>query len=251
MSPRAIVWAADHADREVWVGGPTVTAIVGNALVPRLADAYLARTGFDAQQTDGAPPPDRRDNLWAPVDDATDHGAHGDFDARAHPRSYEFWAPTHRHVTRSPLAAMTPSPSSSCCSTIVSGAASATASKSRPPRPATRSSADRRASATRALCCVSARAMPNAHARRPSSSSVNAAAPTTANIARPTSRSARLTRAASSTTLPASMSNNRYATRAVARTTPRRASRADGIPRSLWRAWPSPPRPSSSYRGRS
>ena len=98
VAARAIVWAADHADREVWVGGPTVTAIVGNALVPRLADAYLARTGFDAQQTDGAPPPDRRDNLWAPVDDATDHGAHGDFDARAHPRSYEFWARTHRNV---------------------------------------------------------------------------------------------------------------------------------------------------------
>src|SRR5947207_1911381 len=98
VAARAIVWAADHADREVWVGGPTVTAIVGNALVPRLADAYLARTGFDAQQTDGSPPPDRRDNLWAPVDDATDHGAHGDFDARAHPRSYEFWARTHRNV---------------------------------------------------------------------------------------------------------------------------------------------------------
>jgi hypothetical protein len=44
---------------------------------------------------DGAAPADRRDNLWAPLDDEVEQGAHGDFDDRAHDRSYEFWARTH------------------------------------------------------------------------------------------------------------------------------------------------------------
>jgi NAD(P)-dependent dehydrogenase (short-subunit alcohol dehydrogenase family) len=98
VAARAVVWAAEHADREIWVGGSTVQAIVANAIVPRLADAYLARYGFEAQQANGAPAPDRRDNLWAPADDADDYGAHGDFSDRAHERSWEFWARVHRGV---------------------------------------------------------------------------------------------------------------------------------------------------------
>lgn len=96
VAARAIVWAAAHADREVWVGGSTVVAIAGNAVAPRVGDAYLAWTGFDAQQTDGPPAPDRADNLWTAVDDTRDHGAHGDFDARSRDRSYQLWARMHR-----------------------------------------------------------------------------------------------------------------------------------------------------------
>jgi NAD(P)-dependent dehydrogenase (short-subunit alcohol dehydrogenase family) len=96
VGARAIVWAAEHADREIWVGGSTAVAIAGNRIAPRVGDAYLAWTGINAQQTDGPPPPDRRDNLWTPVDDTCDHGAHGDFDARAHEESYELWARMHR-----------------------------------------------------------------------------------------------------------------------------------------------------------
>src|SRR5438046_2844577 len=48
----AIVWSASHPRRELMVGWPTVKAIVGNALVPGIADSYLARTGFAAQQAD-------------------------------------------------------------------------------------------------------------------------------------------------------------------------------------------------------
>ncbi len=83
----AIVFAADHPRRELWVGWPTVGAIVANRIVPGLLDRYLGRTGYDSQQYDGAPAPDRRDNLWAPV--SGDHGAHGTFDARAHRWSSE------------------------------------------------------------------------------------------------------------------------------------------------------------------
>ena len=41
------------------VGGPTVKAILGNAIGPSFADHYLARNGFDAQQTDEPANPGR------------------------------------------------------------------------------------------------------------------------------------------------------------------------------------------------
>src|SRR3954468_6585578 len=59
----AIVWAAHHPQREVMVGGATVKAIIGNAIAPSFADHYLARNGFDSQQTN-QPATDRPDNLF-------------------------------------------------------------------------------------------------------------------------------------------------------------------------------------------
>jgi hypothetical protein len=96
VAARAIAWAADHGDRELYVGGSTLEAIVGNKVAPAFADWYLARTGFESQQTDAPRPPDGRDNLWEPVDDEHDHGAHGRFDDRAVDHSYQLWAATHR-----------------------------------------------------------------------------------------------------------------------------------------------------------
>ena len=74
-------------------GFPTSSQMYRN-LISRLADRYLARTGYDAQQTDEPVTPDRVDNLWAPV--PGDHGAHGDFDERARAHSWQLWATTHR-----------------------------------------------------------------------------------------------------------------------------------------------------------
>src|SRR5207302_1691726 len=95
VAARAIVHAALHPRRELWVGMPTVKAVVGNAIVPDLLDRWLARTGYDAQQTDV--PVDgtyRLDNLWLPV--PGDHGAHGAFDDRARSGSVQLWLDTHR-----------------------------------------------------------------------------------------------------------------------------------------------------------
>jgi hypothetical protein len=75
---------------------PTVVAIVGNKLAPWLGDWYLARTGFRSQQTDERRDPDQPDNLWRPVDEGRDFGAHGVFDARAKPSSLQLWATEHR-----------------------------------------------------------------------------------------------------------------------------------------------------------
>jgi NAD(P)-dependent dehydrogenase (short-subunit alcohol dehydrogenase family) len=94
VAARAIHWAAHHARRELYVGWPTVQAVVGDKLVPGFADWYLARIGYAAQQTDEPVSPDRRDNLWQPL--PGDHGAHGRFDARARATSVQLWLTTHR-----------------------------------------------------------------------------------------------------------------------------------------------------------
>jgi len=94
VAARAIVWASEHPRPEVWVGGSTVATILANRLAPRLLDRYLARTGYRSQQTDEPADPARPANLWQPVEGA--HGAHGRFDSRAHPRSAQLWAVSHR-----------------------------------------------------------------------------------------------------------------------------------------------------------
>lgn len=92
----AILWAAGQRQREVWVGWPTVKAVVGDKLAPGLLDRYLARFGYESQQTEEPTPPARPDNLFEPV--AGDHGAHGRFDARANAFSAQFWLSRHRRA---------------------------------------------------------------------------------------------------------------------------------------------------------
>ncbi len=94
VAARAIVWAATHRRRELWVGGSTAATLVANTVAPGLLDRYLGRTGYRSQQTDQPRDPNRPANLWAPV--GGDHGAHGRFDDRAHPHSPQLWATTHR-----------------------------------------------------------------------------------------------------------------------------------------------------------
>jgi NAD(P)-dependent dehydrogenase (short-subunit alcohol dehydrogenase family) len=92
---RAIVNAALHPRRrEVWVGMPTVMAIVANKFAPGLLDRYLARTGYSGQITDENLPPDAPVNLFHSPDG--DYGSHGRFDDRAHPVSYQAEAGRHR-----------------------------------------------------------------------------------------------------------------------------------------------------------
>ena len=94
LAAEAIVWAAGRNRREVYVGAPTTLAILANKLVPGLLDRYLARTNYEAQQTDAPVDPDRPHNLWNPV--LGDHGAHGSFDDRSRATSPQWWLTTHR-----------------------------------------------------------------------------------------------------------------------------------------------------------
>ena len=94
VAARAIVWAAQHDRRELYVGAPTVQAILGDKVAPGMMDHYMARTVWEGHQRDEPEDPSRPDNLLEPV--PGDHGAHGPFDGRAKDRSLQFWATTHR-----------------------------------------------------------------------------------------------------------------------------------------------------------
>jgi NAD(P)-dependent dehydrogenase (short-subunit alcohol dehydrogenase family) len=100
VAAEAIHWAAHNRRRELWVGAPTAKAIVGNRLAPGMLDKYLARSGYDSQQTDEPEDPNRPDNLWVPVDAAGggDRGAHGTFDGRASSTSPQLWTDMHRNA---------------------------------------------------------------------------------------------------------------------------------------------------------
>lgn len=94
VAARAIRWAAHHDRREIYVGFSTFRAVVGNKAAPGLGDRFLARNGFQAQQTGEPEDPERRDNLWEPV--PVDFGPHGRFDDEARDRSGWLWVTTHR-----------------------------------------------------------------------------------------------------------------------------------------------------------
>ena len=92
----AIYWAAHHRRREVWVGGSTVEAIVGERLIPGMLDSYLGKTGYESQQTSDREDPNRRNNLYEPVDDKKDFGPHGTFGNRAAMGSKQVWLDLNR-----------------------------------------------------------------------------------------------------------------------------------------------------------
>ncbi|MDO8121093.1 SDR family oxidoreductase [Isoptericola sp. b490] len=90
VAARAIVTAAnDPRRREYYVGSSTVATVMGGKLAGGLLDRYLALTGFDSQQTGERTSPDRPANLFEPVDDDHDVGAHGEFDSQAQPTSWQ------------------------------------------------------------------------------------------------------------------------------------------------------------------
>ena len=94
VAAEAIYFAAHHPRREFYVGWSSTKAIIANKIAPGLLDHFLARTGYDSQQYDGAEDPNRAYNLWEPV--PGDHGAHGDFTARAKKSSAFLWMSEHR-----------------------------------------------------------------------------------------------------------------------------------------------------------
>jgi NAD(P)-dependent dehydrogenase (short-subunit alcohol dehydrogenase family) len=85
VAAKAIEHAAEHAPRELLVAWPTVKAVLGEWIAPGLLDRYLARTGYDSQQTNEPLEDEREGNLVEPV--PGDFGAHGRFDDRAKGRS--------------------------------------------------------------------------------------------------------------------------------------------------------------------
>jgi hypothetical protein len=91
---RAIFFAATHRRREVWVGFPTVKAILANRIAPGLIDKYLASAGYEGQLTQEALPADAPGNLFNAVPGP--FGAHGRFDKQSKVGSWEMFTDQHR-----------------------------------------------------------------------------------------------------------------------------------------------------------
>jgi NAD(P)-dependent dehydrogenase (short-subunit alcohol dehydrogenase family) len=111
VAARGVAFAADHPGRkQYWVGESTAATLLAQKFAAPLLDRYLARTGYDSQQTSHQVKPGRPDNLWEPVDQppGTDHGAHGTFDSRSHNRSPQLWLSQHaRQVSTAAATAAT------------------------------------------------------------------------------------------------------------------------------------------------
>src|SRR6185437_2820084 len=97
IAAEAVYWAAHHRRRELWVGYSTVQAILGGMLAPRIADLYLARTGFKGQQVEGMPVEGVREgNLFEPLPALA--ATHGIFDGEAKSGSPELRFAKHRRA---------------------------------------------------------------------------------------------------------------------------------------------------------
>ncbi len=80
----AIVFAATHRRRDVFVGSSTPPTILASRLAPSVMDRVLAKQGYSAQLGDGAAPKSEG-NLFKPAPGGG-QGAHGRFDAGAKTR---------------------------------------------------------------------------------------------------------------------------------------------------------------------
>ena len=94
VGAEAVYFVAHNDRREMYVGYPTVEAIVGNKIVPGYADNYLAKGGYKSQQTHEPVDRNRQNNLYEPV--AGDHGAHGGFDDSSIGFSPQLWVNENR-----------------------------------------------------------------------------------------------------------------------------------------------------------
>jgi short-subunit dehydrogenase len=104
VAVEAIVFATENDRREIYVGWPTIEAIIGNKIVPGYADRHLAKTGFEGQFTEQPEDPDRKDNLYEPL--PGDHGAHGPFTELSHSFSPQLWASMNRGALAACFAAL-------------------------------------------------------------------------------------------------------------------------------------------------
>ena len=94
VAARAILFAATHRRREVWVGFPTVKTILAGWFAPGFVDHYLARAGYSGQLTGEPVSPNAPGNLFESV--AGNWGAEGRFVRRERHKSWQMVANRHR-----------------------------------------------------------------------------------------------------------------------------------------------------------
>jgi short-subunit dehydrogenase len=99
---RAILYAAQHPKRDVFVGGMSKVLSVGGFTMPRLIDRYMRASMFRQQQADADSAPGRRDALHAPDTSRELRERNGDLGKVAERAPY-----TAVSLRSSPLAAAT------------------------------------------------------------------------------------------------------------------------------------------------
>ncbi len=94
IAARAIVFAAFHRRRELWLGFSTVLAILVNRIAAGGADRYLATAGYSKQLSKQAADPDAPSNLYESV--AGDYQAHGRFEHRSRKVTVALFSSRHK-----------------------------------------------------------------------------------------------------------------------------------------------------------
>jgi hypothetical protein len=94
VGAEAIVWAATHRRRELYVAWPALKTILGNKLFPGFGDRVAARQAWNGQMTHELQTGSSAANLFMPV--KGQQGSHGRFDGRARALSPEVWLSKHR-----------------------------------------------------------------------------------------------------------------------------------------------------------
>lgn len=95
VAAKAIVWCASHKRRELYVGLPALTTIVGNKLFPGLADRVARDQAVGGQKDeDAAAETERAGNLFYPP--PGDFGIHGRFDNEAKDHSWQLLITLYR-----------------------------------------------------------------------------------------------------------------------------------------------------------
>jgi len=105
VAARAILFAATHRRREVWVGFPTVRTILAGWFVPGFVDRYLSRAGYSGQLTSQPASSSAPGNLFEPV--AGNWGAEGRFVKQERHTSLQMLANRHRASTTGIVLALT------------------------------------------------------------------------------------------------------------------------------------------------
>jgi NAD(P)-dependent dehydrogenase (short-subunit alcohol dehydrogenase family) len=97
-----ILWAADHAPRELLIGQPTYKAVWAQKFFPGLLDRYLGNNGWDSQFVD-KPNEQTDDILFHTI--PGDPGAHGPYTDREQGADAAMWLSTHPKIALGAAAA--------------------------------------------------------------------------------------------------------------------------------------------------
>jgi NAD(P)-dependent dehydrogenase (short-subunit alcohol dehydrogenase family) len=104
VAAEAVVFAAFHKRREIWVGASSWQVILGNTVAPWLLDWYLAEEGYRKQLRKVPNSGGEPDNLFHPVPGT--QAAHGSFDNQAKPSTATLWYTKNRDAIFAGAAAL-------------------------------------------------------------------------------------------------------------------------------------------------